>query len=121
MATKRELKKFIRNVCGDLAAEIILARAAFPSIDGKAVNKIVREIAALQTRTLALVSLECDLAPKSFENALEYKKYRCKYFKHAFDKLLVEFDNSIEELVKEMNAALPEDVRSAIKECIKEQ
>ena len=30
MANKRELKKFIRNTCGALAAEIVLARAAFP-------------------------------------------------------------------------------------------
>lgn len=30
MATKRELKKFIRNTCGALAAEILLARAPSP-------------------------------------------------------------------------------------------
>lgn len=52
MATKRQLKKAVRNTCGALAAEIIFARAAFPSIDRKNVLDIIVEIAGLQSDTL---------------------------------------------------------------------
>ena len=37
MANKRDLKKYIRNTCGALAGEILLARAAFPAIERKTV------------------------------------------------------------------------------------
>lgn len=44
MANKRQLKKFVRNTCGALASEIILARAAFPEIARKEVHDIVSDI-----------------------------------------------------------------------------
>ena len=63
MANKREIKKFIRNTCGALAAEMLLARAAFPEIDRKETYEIITDIATLQTSALAKVGVTFDKTP----------------------------------------------------------
>lgn len=120
MATKRDLKKFIRNTCGALAAEIILARAAFPSIERAKVYDIVSDIAALQVNTLPKVSIAYDKKPTDFTNLAEYHKARHAYYATAYDHLLESFEAQVAEIVTKMNAALPEDVRATIKKSLAE-
>lgn len=115
MANKRQLKKFVTNTCGALAAEIILARAAFPEIDRKAVYDIISKIAATQQETLAKASISFDKARRDFDNAAEYRKAHREYYNTAYTKLLDAFDAKINEILKEMNAALPENVRATLK------
>ncbi len=116
MANKRDIKKYIRNTCGSLASEIILARAAFPQIDRKTVYEIIRNIAALQASSLAKVSVTFDKKRSSFVDAETYNKESRAFYKKAYDTLLDEFDKKIYEILKEMNAALPQEVRNTIKE-----
>lgn len=115
MATKRQLKKAIRNTCGALAAEIILARAAFPQIDRKQVHDIVADIAGLQADTLAKVSIAFDKTPRDYADGAQYKKARRTYFNTAYTHLLDGFDKAVEDIVAKMNAALPADVKAQIK------
>ncbi len=115
MATKRQLKKFVRNTCGALAAEIILARAAFPQIERKCVHDIISDIARLQAETIAKVGITFDKTPRDYTIGAEYKKARRTYFNTAYTKLLDNFDGSVSEIVKKMNAALPSEVREEIK------
>ena len=42
MANKRELKKEIKYVCGDLAAECLLAKNFVKGVDAKAMTEIGR-------------------------------------------------------------------------------
>ena len=120
MATKRQLKKMVRNTCGALAAEIIFARAAFPQIDRKEVHDIIAEIAALQSDTLVKVGITFDKAPRDFEDGSLYKKARRDYFRKAFDSLMDSFDAGVEAVLKKMNAALPAEVRAQIKDAVAE-
>ncbi len=120
MANKREIKKFIRNTCGALAAEMLLAHAAFPEIDRKETYEIITDIATLQTSALAKVGVTFDKTPDAFEDLHLYRKDRRRYFRAAFSKLMEEFDNSVLEIVKKMNAALPENVRQVLKEAAAE-
>ena len=120
MANKRDLKKFIRNTCGALASEIIIARVVFPAISREEVNDIVAQIAALQCTTLAKVGIVFDKAPGEYESAAAYRKERRQYFATAFNALGDEFDKAVEAVVKRMNSALPEDVRAEIKATISE-
>ena len=115
MATKRELKKYVRNVCGSLAAEIVLARAAFPVIARKDVYAILLDIAELQSTTLARTSISYGSAGDRRKDEADYNKKHRAYYKAAYTKLLESFDASVAEIVKKMNAALPEEVRKAIK------
>lgn len=118
MANKRDLKKFIRNTCGALAGEILLARAAFPEIDRKDVNKIICDIAALQSESLAKASISFAGTTDNNEEGAKakYRAAKSAYYRTAYTKLLDEFDAKVREIVKSMNASLPEGVRLAIKE-----
>lgn len=120
MANKRDLKKYIRNTCGSLAGEILLARAAFPVIDRKTVHDIINDIALLQGTSLAKVSVAFDKKERDFADPAEYRKARSAYYTKAYDSLICGFDDAVLEIVKKMNAALPAEVREAIKEAAAE-
>lgn len=118
MANKRELKKFVRNTCGAIALDMILAYDAFPQIDRKNVHEVVLDAARLQTKTLRRMSVAFDRTPAQFDNTADYHKARKAFYAEAYTKLLADFDAEVELIVKKMNAALPDDVRAAIKEAL---
>ena len=120
MATKRQLKKLIRNSCGAIAAEILLARAAFPAIERKDVVAVINDAAALQQVSLEKVSISFDKCPSDYDSKADYNKARREYFRAAYGKLLEEFEAGVAEIVKKMNAALPADVRSQIAKAVAE-
>ncbi|ANU63655.1 hypothetical protein [Muribaculum intestinale] len=107
MANKRNLKKAVKAVCGNIAGECIIARNLIPGIDADKMNKTVIDIADLQYQTIANVSFSFDKGKKAFENAHDYKVARDKYFRKAYTKLTSDFNKGIEEIVAQMNEALP--------------
>lgn len=102
MANKRDLKKYIRTVCGDLAAEIITAYHSFEGVDSKTVGTIVGKIAELQCGTLAKASVSVDKSKKSA--------------RAAYQTLTKEFNEAVCGIVAEMNAAMPAEARKEMKE-----
>ena len=120
MSNKRELKKYIVNTCGALAADMIMTGYIFSAVDPTAVQKIISEVAALQADALSKCSLSFDKTPRDFENTAAYHKARRTYFATAYSQLLKEFNAQVKEIVKEMNAALPEEVKTAFKEAAAE-
>lgn len=115
MANKRNLKKQVRYICGDLAGECIFARKAFPSVDPEAANNIVIEIAGLQESTIEKASFSFDKCVRDFENRQAYNKARNAYYSAAYKTLTDEFNASVKEIVKKMNSLLNKDIREANK------
>lgn len=115
MANKRQLKKHIRYVCGDMAAEILCARAAFDGFDNDAVAQIIGKIANLQVQTLDKVSFSFDKARNNFADEHEYNKAHKAYYRAAFAKLNKEFVDGVKDIVKDMNAAMPQAVKDQLK------
>lgn len=107
MATKRNLKKAVKAVCGNIAGECIIARNLIPGIDADKMNQLVIDLADLQYDTITKVSFSFDKGKSSFENAHAYKTSRDKYFRKAYDKLIEDFNKGIEDIVAKMNEALP--------------
>lgn len=120
MANKRNLKKYVRYACGALASEIRTAHALFPEIDRKNVYDILVEIAGLQTTTLAKANIAFPGAADKNEEDSKAKNRaaRAVYYREAYGKLLDEFDARVVEIVKNMNAALPEGVKMALKQAV---
>lgn len=116
MANKRQLKKKISYVCGALAADIVLAEYASDKVDTATVNKILTEIAALQDESLAHASFSFDKTEKDFPTAHDYRRARRAYYAEAFKKLRTEFADKANAIVKEMNEAVPAEVRKAVTE-----
>ena len=108
MSSKRNLKKLVRYMCGDIAAECIIARDFIPGIDASAMNDLVIKTARVQAATLDKITFAFDKVASDFDNEAEYKRARNKYMKKAYRSLKIDFNKQVNEIVKEMNAVLPQ-------------
>ncbi|MDE5745692.1 MAG: hypothetical protein K2H84_08585 [Paramuribaculum sp.] len=107
MANKRQLKKQIRYICGDIAAECALAKYIVDGINREAMNDALIKIADLQEETLSRVNVTFDKLPKDFESLKAYNKAKTEFTNKAFASINAEFSKDIQEIVKQMNNALP--------------
>lgn len=108
MANKRVLKKEIRRICGALAGECVLARLAIPGIDKSKLNELVYQLAELQESAMALIKIDFPGNTKSYPSKQAYAKARKEYFHAAYSKLRDHFNSRIQEIIKEMNATVPD-------------
>lgn len=119
MGNKRDLKKYVRLMCGDIAAEALIAGTFVEGVDMKAMHEVVQKVANLQENTLAAISLSYDKLPSDFSSMREYHKARSSYYHKAFTSLKIKFLEKVKEIVAEMNSALPATVKEANKEACK--
>lgn len=114
MSNKRQLKKRIYSICGDLASDAIIASVLFKEVDRERINEIVNDIAELQGDAISKVSFSFDKAPRDFENRAEYRKARHKYYAAAYARLNKQFLDRAIEIVKLLNDVVPEDARKIV-------
>lgn len=107
MANKRQLKKHIAFVCGEIASECIVASHLIKGANSEALMKIVGKVAQLQSNAVKKINIAFDKTPRNFESAAEYNKARTQYFSKAYKALLDEFNAHVRDIVDEMNKALP--------------
>ena len=108
MSSKRLFKKRVRYVCGDMAAECILAKTFINGVDESKMTDIVIRIAQLQEATLKKATFVFDKVSHDFDNKAVYNEDKTKYMKKAFHSLKNEFNQEVHKIVKEMNAVLPQ-------------
>lgn len=116
MANKRNLKKQIKYVCGEVALECIITRECIEGADKKLLNDLVLEAAILQDKSLKNVTFSFDKTPKDFENKAEYNKAVKDYYHKAYSKFYKEFNKHIQEIVDSLNKAIPASQREHNKE-----
>lgn len=107
MASKRFIKKQIRLVCGDIAGECITASWIIKKADSEKLRQCIIETAQLQSSALKHINISFDKTPKSFTSIRDYRKARRQYFKAAVKSFEKGFYNKVDEIVKEMNKAVP--------------
>lgn len=116
MASKRDLKKYIKYTCADIAGECIFALDFFDGIDCEKMENIIVKAAYLQTEMIDKVSVSFDKTLKTFNgNTYEYNKARKAYFKKCYQSLRKELATSVNTLVEEMNSALSKEQKEANK------
>lgn len=115
MANKRDLKKRIKFICGDIACECIMARNFIPGVDAEKMNNNIYEVASLQTSTLKRVSFVYDKVVADFECKKAYQKAKSKYFTEAYNKLHSDFNDGINAIIKSMNDSLSKEQKEAQK------
>ncbi len=103
MKSKRDLKKQIKYVCGDLVGECLLIGEIVPADKQDEAGQLVIDIAVLQESTLDKVSFSFDKSQRDFANRHEYLKARSAYYRAAFGKLHEEFNSALSEIVHRMN------------------
>lgn len=107
MANKRSLKKQIRYICGDIAGECITTSHLIPNVDRELLDNLVIKAAQLQSSTLNKTNISFEKTPHDFETKAEYTKARRAYFAAAYKSLTDHFNKQVEEIVSDMNKALP--------------
>lgn len=116
MANKRDLKKYIKYTCGDIAGECLFGIDFFENADAEKLENVIVKAACLQTETIDKVSVSFDKTLKSFNgNAKEYKKARRAYYKECYKALQQELSDSVNALVAEMNSTLSQEQKDANK------
>ncbi len=116
MANKRNLKKLIRRVCGEIAVEAIIAYQTIPSMSSETVGQILGDVAELQCETLSRISFSFDKSRADSENGAAYRAARRRYNAAAFARLRTDFTEGVNKVLKELNAAIPAEVREANKQ-----
>jgi hypothetical protein len=74
-------------------------------------TKIVAKVADLQISAVNGVTFSFDKTPRSFEHRGAYRKARRAYFHQAYKAFREKFYDKVNDLVKEMNAAIPQEVK----------
>lgn len=116
MANLRDIKKEIKYVCGDLAAECMVAASFIKGADVKKLDELVFKIADLQNTALQNVKFSFDKDPYSYESGRAYHNARASYFKAAFKSFREKFYGHVNEIVHEMNGSLPKPAKEAKEE-----
>ena len=106
MGNLRRLKKNIKNLCGDIASECIIAGTFYKDADEKKLADVVYKAAKLQTESIKKVSINFDKTPRDFPNRAAYRKARTKYFKKAFSSLDTLFFKEADGMIAELNQAV---------------
>lgn len=115
MSNKRNLKKNIKNACGNIAGECIYASFRLEDLDENSVESVVSKAVLLQITTVDKVSTKFDKTRKDFADEQSYRKARRAYFKEYYAVLYKEFADGINSLVKEMNDMLTPEQKEANK------
>lgn len=104
MQSKRDLKKQIRNICGDLVGECLLIGEVCPEEKLNDINQLIVDLAVLQEVTIAHVNFSFDKAPKDFANAHDYSRARHTYNREAYATLRKQFNASLADCVHRLNS-----------------
>lgn len=108
MANKRNLKKQVKYICGELALECIMTREYVENTDVKALNDLVLRIAELQTNSLKNATFSFDKVPTDFSSKADYNHAASEYFKKAYNTFYKSFNAQVQEIVSSLNKCIPE-------------
>ena len=108
MANKRDLKKYLKTMAANLAGETIFILNYYENIDEAKADAVIDKILALVTEKINNVSVSFDKTCKlSFEgNSKNYRKARTAYYKQCYKELANEFNQGVQDILKEMNGLL---------------
>lgn len=116
MSNKRNLKKHIRYICGEIALEAIMTREFVENADMAMLNDVVVRLADLQEHSLKNATFAFEKTPRDFDSKAAYNKAARTYFRKAYKTFYEKFNLQIEEIVKSLNKAIPEAQRNINKE-----
>lgn len=103
MKSKRDLKKQIKYICGDLVGECMIIGEISPEEKQNEVGQLIIDIAVLQETTLEKVNFSFDKGQREFPSRHDYLKARSAYYRAAYGKLHEEFNAGLREVIHRMN------------------
>lgn len=115
MSSRRDIKKHIEDLCGDLATEVMIWAQLNSDVPAQKVNKIIADLAQLQTDAIASTNFSFDRTERDFPTRAEYRRARTAYNRKAYDKIRRDLNKGVEEIAAALNAATPGQPKEADK------
>lgn len=103
MQSKRDLKKQIRYICGDLVGECLLIGEICPEDKQEELGQLIVDLAILQESTIAKATFSFDKTRKEFDSTIAYNKARSHYYREAYTKLHEQFNIALRDCIHRMN------------------
>jgi len=108
MANKRQTKKAIREACGHIASECIVAESALRNTDNlEQWDNIIIDTALLQQKALQRVRFAMEQKPRQFADRRAYNRARKQHTKAQEQQLSTWFRSQVEDIATRMNGLLP--------------
>lgn len=105
MTSKKNLKKQVKYICGDIVGELILIGELCPADKVDEVSQLVVDTAVLQQQTLSRCTFSFDKSQREFASPALYRKAKSQYERAAFGKLRDDFNSRLRDIVKRLNEA----------------
>lgn len=103
MTSKKNLKKQVKYLCGDIVGELLLIGEICPVEKVDEVSQLVVDTAVLQQETIGRCTFGFDKTVREFGSAAAYRKAKSQYERAAFAKLREDFNGRLGEIVKRLN------------------
>lgn len=103
MQSKRDLKKQVRYICGDLVGECLLIGEICPEEKLGELNQLIVDIAVLQEDTVSKANFSFDKSVRDFPSAHDFKKAKSAYYREAYATLHKQFNGALSDAVHRMN------------------
>lgn len=115
MANKRILKKQIKYAFGELALQTYMTLEFIEKADKAKLEKLLGEINDRDAKAVKNVTFSFDKTPRDFENRQAYNKAKRAYYKQAFKTFTAKLSEEYQQMVKELNSAIPSDQKEVNK------
>lgn len=119
MPNKREFKKFADALGASVVEEMMVAYYNVEGADKNAISDAVGKVLEAIESAKNNANVFFERGPKSFADHKEYATAKRNFFRSLFNKIEDDFNNEINEAVKQFNEALPESYKAAQKEAVK--
>lgn len=120
MANKREFKKALDFMGGELCENMMLTYVNEEKSDKKKISEAIGKILAATDSARKNANIFFDRGPKGYADRKAYSKEKRNFFKTLFDKIVTDYNEAISESLKIFNSALPESVKEEQKQSVKE-
>lgn len=115
MANKREFKKNVEALGGELCENMMVTWYNVEGADKKAISNAIGKVLGGVEAARSHSNVFFDKGAKAFSNRHEYSKAKKAFFRQLFNKIIADYNQVINDALKEYNGALPQEVKDANK------
>ncbi len=119
MANKRNFKKYVEAIGASICDEMMIAYYNMEGIDKEKVQSAIGKVLSAVGTATANANVFFDKGVKAFDTPKAYGVAKKDFFKKLFHKVATDFSATIDEALKEFNAAVPAEEKERLKAVVK--
>lgn len=115
MGNKREFKKSAEAIGASVCESMMSTYYNVEGVDKSAIEKAIAKVLGAVGAAQSNANITFDKGAKAFDNLEAYSKAKKEFYKKLFVKISDDFNNELDEALKQFNAAIPAEVKEAQK------